>query len=94
METGRNCLRPVFYFLCWRSLVAVPAAEAIVVAADSFTPLEAVVRARVVEATTDFHFVEPGIVEANDATIVTISIGRLCIGRAREEKSTTQYGRS
>jgi len=88
METGRCGLRPVFIFVLDQNLVAVPAAEAIIEAADSFAPFETVVSARAVEVVAHFCSVYPVRIVANNFPLV-----RLSVGRAREEKSTTQYGR-
>ncbi len=100
METGRILWRPVFIFarfLLWRKLVAVPAAEAIVVAAGKgFAPLVApVVRARGVEAAMGI-FTDPIVIVADDAIAISIAIplAGLGVGCTGEEESASHNDRS
>ena len=86
MENGAQLFAPRFSFWSWLSLVAVPAAEAVIVAADNhWAPFETpVVDARAVKLAIDNDFT------ADD----TIALIRLRVGCASETQSTTQYGRS
>jgi hypothetical protein len=102
METGRIGLRPVFLLRFKENLVAVPAAEAVVVAADkSFASLVApVVIARAVISATDI-FMDPVVsvvIVADDAISIPIPIAIPLVGLgiwcACEAQSTTQYSRS
>jgi hypothetical protein len=88
------------FFVFAKNSVAVPAAEAVVVAADkSFAPLVApVVIARVVISATDI-FMDPVVsvvIVADDAISIPIPIAiplvGLRAGCACETQSTTQYG--
>lgn len=98
METGRIALRPVFTLRFRYDLVAMPAAEAIVVATGKgFASLVAPgVSAGTVESMTDDIFVNPVVIVAHHAISIpaVIPLVGLRVGCARETQSSTQYDRS